>query len=313
LLTLLVRRLAEAIPIVLAVASLSFFLVQLTPGSPASVILGTAATPEAIAKLNGALGLDRPLLVQYADYLDHLIRGDLGRSMISGEPVITQVLQRLPVTMSLALLATIVSTATGVLIGVVAAIRGGAIDRILTVLSGLGLAFPNFWVGAVLALVFALQLHLFPATGYTPPLQSLAAWAWHLTLPVITLSMGLVAAIARQTRTAMLAEFARDYLRSLRAAGVGRSAIVWKHALRNASIPVITTLGVQFVAVLGGAVVIEFYFALPGIGALVVSAATSHDLFVVQGIVVASAVIVLLVNLAIDLLVSALNPKVRRA
>ena len=307
------RQGLEAIFLVLLVASVSFFLIQLTPGTPASVILGTSATPDAIAELNHKLGLDRPVLVQYAEYMGQLLRLDLGRSFLNNQPVGAVVMSRLPVTMSLALLAMLVSTTIGILVGTAAAIRGGRLDGTATFASGVGLALPSFWVAALLVLVLSLQLHWFPATGYVPPTKSVTEWLSHLVLPVAALSVVQVAAITRQTRTAVVVEAGRDYVRALLAAGVSRRSVVWKHLLRNASIPVVTTLGIQFVAVLGGAVVIEYFFALPGIGSLVVSAASTHDLPMVQGVVVASAIVVVIVNLVIDLLLRALSPTERRA
>jgi peptide/nickel transport system permease protein len=309
----LLRRLLEAILLVFLVASASFILIHLAPGSPADIILGTNATPEGIAKINHALGLDQPLFFQYVTYITSLARFDLGSSVINNLPVGAIVWSRLPVTMSLAVMATILSSAVGILAGAVAATRGGILDKVLTTLSGVGLALPTFWVGAALVLVFGLTLRLLPGAGYTQPGDSLAGWLGHMILPVTALSLGQVAGIARQTRGAMLTEAERPYVRALLAAGVGRRSIVWKHMLRNAAIPVVTTLGLQFVGVLGGAVVIEYLFALPGIGSALLSAATSHDIPILQGLVVLSAVIVLVVNLLVDLLVVFLSPKARRA
>jgi peptide/nickel transport system permease protein len=310
---LLIRNLAGAIPLILLVATVSFLLVQMTPGSPAEVILGTSATPDEIARVNAELGLDRPIIEQYAGYIADLARGNMGKSLISGQPVSKLVGSRLPVTMSIALLAALFSTLIGVLLGVAAAVRSGPIDRAVTTLSGVGLALPNFWVGALLVFGFSLTWKWLPATGYISLGESVIGWGKHLLLPVVTLTIAQLAAITRQTRSAVLLEAGKDYVRSLRAAGVSERSILWRHILRNASIPVATTLGLQFVAVLGGAVVIEFYFAVPGIGALIVASAQSHDIPVIQGIVVMSAVIVLAVNLLIDLIVGLLNPKVRRA
>lgn len=308
----LARRILAAAPLILVVASISFFMVQLTPGSPAGAILGNAASPEAITQVEKKLGLDRPVAEQYFGYISSLARGDLGRSWITGEPVVTQMAERLPVTIGLALVATLVATASGLLLGTAAAVGRSNIDRTIMVLSGVGLAVPSFWIGALLVLVFALELRWLPATGHVFLWADPVEWARHLALPVAALSVGLIASVTRQTRAALLAEFSQDYVRSLLGAGVPRRSVIWRHALRNASIPVVTSLGVQFVGLLGGAVVIEYYFALPGIGALVVAAAQAHDLPVVQGVVVVSAFVVLAVNLVLEFAVALLNPKARQ-
>ncbi|HVW18484.1 MAG TPA: ABC transporter permease [Solirubrobacteraceae bacterium] len=307
------KRLVVAIPLIVAVASISFLFLQITPGSPASVILGTRATPEGIRELDHKLGLDQPLPTQYGDYLSELVHGTLGHSLLNGQSVTGLLASRLQVTLSLAILATLVSAVVGMWLGTFVATRRGWYDRVLTPVSGLGLAMPSFWLGTLLVLLLAIHTHALPATGYVPIERSVVQWAYHLVLPVVALSAALVAAIARQTRVAMIEELGRDYVRALRAAGVPRRSIVWRHALRNASIPVVTTLGLQFVGVLGGAVIIEQVFSLPGVGSLVLQAANSHDVPVVQGVVVASAVVVLVVNLVLDLVLMALSPKVRRA
>jgi len=304
-------RVLEMIPVILGVASVSFLLIQFIPGSAAEAILGQRATPEAVAALNAQLGLDRPAVVQYLDSMGALLRGDLGSSLISGAPVIELVWNRLPVTFSLAVLTTVVSAVIGIAVGAVAATRGGVVDKVLIVGSGVGLAIPNFWLGIVAVLVFAIWLRWLPATGYVELWADPLAWATHIVLPVAVLAVLQIAAIARQTRSAMLIEFRRDYVRALRAAGIGHSRIVWRHALRNASGPVVTTMGLQFVGVLGGSVIIEQVFALRGIGSLMVESANVSDIPVLQGVVILTAVIVLVVNLAVDLLSFALNPKVR--
>lgn len=307
------RRVAVAVPLILAVASISFLFLAVTPGTPATAILGTNATSQAIAAINHKLGLDQPILTQYGHYLSHLIHGTLGQSLLSGQSVTSLLVSRLQVTLSLAVLATIVSAVVGMWLGTITATRGGWTDRTLTPLSGVGLAMPSFWLGTLLVLLFSLKTHILPATGYVPIQTSPIRWADHMILPVVALSLALIAAIARQTRTAMINELNKDYIRSLRAAGVSRRSVVWRHGLRNASIPVVTTLGLQFVGVLGGAVIIEQVFSLPGVGSLVLQAANQHDIPVVQGVVVACAIVVMLVNLALDLVLMLLSPKVRRA
>jgi peptide/nickel transport system permease protein len=306
-------RVALGIPLVLLVATASFFLVQLTPGSPAAAVLGTRATPEAIVEFERRLGLDQPLISQYLDYLGELLTLNFGKSWLTGESVGSIVGVRLPVTITLAVLATLIAMAIGIAVGAIAARRGGWTDRILTGASGVGLALPNFWLASILVLVFSLGLGIVPATSYVSFFDEPGEWANHLILPVTTLALAMIASFARQTRAAMLEQLESDYVRTLRASGTPEVLIVWKYALRNAASPVITTAGLQFVGVLGGAVIIEQVFALPGMGRQVVQAASTRDLPVVLGVVVFSAIVVLIVNIFIDLLVNLLNPKARRS
>jgi len=308
---LVIRRLLLGIPLVLIVATVAFFLVQLTPGSPAAAVLGTQATPEAVARFEASLGLDRPVLEQYAEYMGQLLTLNLGESWLTRESVSSLLASRLPVTVSLATLATIVAMVIGILIGTVAAVRGGVLDRILTAVSGFGLALPNFWLASILVLVFSLELGWFPATGYVDFARNPAAWALHLVLPVTTLAVAMVASFARQTRTGMLEQLSSDYVRTLVGAGTSRTSVIWRHTLRNAAGPVVNTAGLLFVGVLGGAVIIEQVFALPGIGRVIVQSASTRDLPVLLGAVVVSAIVVLAINILVDVIVALLNPRAR--
>ncbi|MDX2377855.1 ABC transporter permease [Microbacterium sp. LRZ72] len=308
---LILRRALMGIPLVLVVATVAFFLVQFTPGSPAAAVLGTQATPEAIARFETGLGLDRPVLVQYAEYMGRLLVLDLGESWLTEQPVAEILASRLPVTMTLATLATLVAMLIGILIGTGAAVRGGWIDRVLTGGSGVGLALPNFWLASILVLIFSLNLALVPATGYVPFTSDPAQWANHLILPVATLAIAMIASFARQTRTSMIEQLSSDYVRTLRGAGISRASIVSRHTLRNAAAPVLNTAGLQFVGVLGGAIIIEQVFALPGLGRAIVQSASARDLPVLLGAVVVSAIVVLIVNIVIDVAVAALNPRAR--
>lgn len=306
-------RLLESVPTILVVASISFLLVQLIPGSPAQAILGDRATPEAVKALEEQLGLDQPVWAQYLDSMVGLLQLDLGNSLMSGTPVSELVWNRLPVTISLAIVTVAVSAVSGIFIGAFAAVKGGSLERFLMIGSGLGLALPNFWVGVISVLIFSLWLGLLPATGYVPLSADPGEWAIHLIMPVAVLALVQVASIARQTRSAMSEQFRRDYVRALRASGTPRRIIIWKHALRNAAIPVVTTLGLQFIGVLGGSVIVEQVFALRGIGSLMVESAHVGDVPVLQGIVILTAIIVIAVNLLVELLYYLLNPKVRPA
>ncbi|MFI8593158.1 ABC transporter permease [Microbacterium sp. NPDC078428] len=311
MITLILRRALMGIPLVLVVATVAFFLVQLTPGSPAAAVLGTQATPEAIARFEEGLGLDRPVLMQYAEYMGQLLTLDLGQSWLTREPVGDILASRLPVTVTLAVLSTLVAMLLGIAIGTAAAVRGGVVDRVLTAGSGVGLALPNFWLASILVLFFSLTLGLVPATGYVPFAADPAQWANHLILPVATLAVAMIASFARQTRTSMLEQLSSDYVRTLRGVGTTPMSIVWRHTLRNAAAPVLNTAGLQFVGVLGGAIVIEQVFALPGLGRAIVQSASARDLPVLLGAVVVSAIVVLIVNVLVDIAVAALNPRVR--
>jgi len=308
---LVLHRLAIGIPLVLVASAVTFVLTALVPGDAARAILGLNAPPEAYARVRGELGLDLPLWEQYTQYIRGVLHGDLGTSLASGEPVWSVLSQRLPVTLSLVVLTTLFCAVVGLLLGTVSAIRGGFLGRAVDVLSLAGLALPNFWVGLVLVSVFAVTLRIFPATGYAPFAESPSRWLWALTLPVVALGLAGVATVAKQTRAAMLDVLDRDYIRTLRANGLSQRSIVWKHALRNAAIPVTTVLGLIFVSLLSGTVFAEAVFVLPGLGLHAVSATQSHDVPVIVGISLVFTVIVVLANLAIDLIYGLLNPKVR--
>jgi peptide/nickel transport system permease protein len=307
------RRILIAIPILVIVVSFTFFLVQLIPGNPAQTILGKGATPEAIAQVNHQLGLDQPVGIRFLAFWGNTLRGDFGVSLINGQPVVQSIANALPVTLSLAVCATLLTGILGIALGVLSAVRGGWIDRVVQTGSSIGMALPSFWLAIALVLVFSILLKLLPPTGYTPLLDSPGEWAQGMILPVIAIGLAGIASIGRQTRSAMLETLNKDYIRSLRAQGVPHRSIIYKHALRNASIPIVTNIGFQFIGVLGGAVIIEQVFALPGIGQLTNTAVSQHDIPVVQGAVIVMATIVLLVNLLVDVIYLILNPKTRRA
>jgi peptide/nickel transport system permease protein len=305
------RRLLLGVPLVFLVSVLSFILVSLTPGDAARQILGSQGTEESYQQLRAALGLDQPVYLQYWDWLRQAATGDLGTSLFSGVPVSDSISSRLPVTLSLMTGALVVSLTVGAGLGVLSAAKGGAVGRLVDGFSLLGFAVPSFWIGGVLIVVFAVKLQLLPATGYVPLEDSPELWLRSLVLPVMALSLGGIASIAKQTREAMLDALSSEYIRMARANGVSGSSLLFRHALKNASIRIVTVLGVQAVSLLGGAVVIESVFALPGIGSLAVQASVSSDLPTIQGIVVYVTVLVVAINLLIDLAYSWLNPKVR--
>lgn len=313
MLRLIAHRLLLALPLLFAVSALTFVLTALAPGDAASALLGESATPAKIAALQRQLGLDHPIYVQYWDWLEHAVRGDLGDSIVTNQSVTSALTARLPVTLSLAFGATILSALLGVSLGVFSGIKGGALGGATDVLAMLGFAIPGFWLGLVLVSVLAVNAGLLPATGFVPFSESPADWLRSLILPWFTLALVGVTGIARQTRAAMREVMGRDFIMALRADGVAESRIIFDHGLRNAAIPVVTMVGTFFVAMLGGTVLVESVFAMNGLGSLAVSSAQNGDLTMLQGIAVVYAVIVVVVNILIDIAYGALNPKARLA
>lgn len=300
-----------AVPLLLVVSVLSFVIVSLTPGNVAQEILGTNAPPESYAQLRRELGLNLPLYEQYWHWFEHAIHGNMGESLFSGQSVTQLIGERLPVTLSLIGLSLLAILVIGVSLGVFSAVRGGVAGRLADTVSLVGFALPSFWAGAVLIAIFAVILRWLPATGYASLTQSPGEWARSLVLPVVALSMNGVAAVAKQTREAMLDVLGSEYVRMARANGIPERSIVLRHALKNAAIRTVTILGIQAVGLLGGTVLVESVFALPGLGGLAVTAATEHDLPTVQGLVVYFTLIVVVVNLLIDLSYTWLSPRVR--
>lgn len=304
------RRLVMAVPLLFAVSVLTFILVALAPGDATQAILGAEASPDAYARLRAELGLDLPLYQQYWEWLKDAIHGDLGMSLFSGESVTHAISNRLPVTVALMAGSLLVSLVIGVSLGVLSAVRGGRLARTVDAFALIGFAVPAFWLGAELIVLFAVKLSWFPATGYVPFAQSSAGWLQSLTLPVIALAFGGIAALAKQTREAMLDTLSSEYITMAWANGVPARSVILHHALKNASIRVVTILGLQAVSLLGGTVVVENVFALPGLGSLAASATSRNDIPVIQGIVLYYTVMVIVVNLVIDIAYSWLNPRV---
>ncbi|WP_427918736.1 ABC transporter permease [Streptomyces sp. cg40] len=308
---LVVRRLLLAIPLLLVVSVLSFVLTSLAPGNAAETILGSSATPDSVAALERQLGLTQPLWEQYWHWLSHAVTGNLGTSLTTSEPVGSTLSARLPVTLALVIAGTLASAILGVALGTVSALREGVVGRVIDGLAMLGFSIPNFWLGLVLVDLLAVKLHWFPATGYVDLSQSASGWARSLVLPVAALAAVGLTGIAKQTRDSLREVMGREFITALRADGMPERRIVFGHGLRNAAIPVVTLVGVFFVGMLGGTVLVESVFVLPGLGSLAVSSAQSGDLTTLQGIVVVFCVIVVLVNLLIDLAYGWLNPKAR--
>jgi peptide/nickel transport system permease protein len=302
-----------AVPLLFVVSALTFLLVSVTPGDAAREILGDNSTPEQYEQLRTTLGLDRPLYAQYGHWLGRAVHGDLGRSLITHEPVMHAISDRVSVTASLMLGALLANAVIGISLGVLSAVRGGAVGRFVDAMGLVGFALPAFWVAAVLITVFAVALRWFPATGYVRFDDSGSGWARSLVLPVAALTLHGVAAVAKQTREAMLDALASDYIRAARANGIRERSLVFRHALRNASVRSVTILGLQAIGLLGGTVLVESVFALPGLGGLVADASLQHDLPMVQGVVMAFAVMVVAINLVIDIVYAWIDPRVAAA
>ena len=303
-------RLFWAIPVLFIVSALTFFLAWLTPGNAARTILGANVNPQAYAQLSAQLGLNKPLPVQYWSWLSQAVRGNLGQSVFTGQTVTSILNARLPVTLSLVAGAVLVSAVLGVGLGLYSAFQGGVVGRLVDGVSLIGMSLPTPWLGLVLVILFAVKLRWLPATGYVSFTQSPGQWVESLVLPVICLSALGVAAISKQTRGAMIDVLGREYIRALRANGLPTRSIVLKHALKNAALPVLSLLGLLIIGLLGGTVIVEELFALPGLGQEAVTATTQHDLPVLQGVVVYFTVTVICINLLIDLAYTWLNPKV---
>ena len=312
MLPLIARRVLATIPVMGVVALTVFALLHLTPGDPAAIIAGDYAAPQDIAKIRSALGLDKPLLTQVGVWLGNVVRGDLGTSIYSGLPVTTLIAQRVGPTIALTLFAMVFSVAVAVPLGVWAAWRQGSwIDRLIMLLSVSGFSMPVFWLGFLLVWVFAIQLSVLPVQGYQP----MAAGPWqflrHLILPALTLSLVYMALIARMTRASMLGVLKEDYVRTAFAKGLAPQRVLLGHALKAASLPVVTIIGLGFALLIGGAVVTESVFALPGIGRLTVDAIVRRDYPVIQGVVLIISGVYVLLNLVIDLLYVVLDPRIR--
>jgi peptide/nickel transport system permease protein len=311
MLVFIVRRVVSGAILVLVISFLSFVLLYASGGNIARRILGQSATEETVRLKAEQLGLNRPVLVQYWDWLTNAFAGNLGRSWTTSQFVSVSLSSRLAVTLSIVIGATLVAAILSIVLGVLAARRGGWVDGAVQIVSVIGFAVPGFLIALFLALFFAINLHWFRATGYTPITTSFSGWLASVTLPVIALSIGAIAAIAQQVRGSVLDAMSRDYVRTLRSRGLSTNRVVYKHVLRNAGGPALAVLALQFIGLIGGALIVEQVFALPGIGQLTVAATTTGDIPVVMGVVIATAIIVVVVNLLIDLAQAALNPKVR--
>ncbi|MEY3145323.1 MAG: hypothetical protein RL342_994 [Pseudomonadota bacterium] len=308
----IIRRLLASIPVLLLVSMITFGLLWLVPGDPASIFLDASATAEALDRVRRELGLDRPFLVRMGEWYLRLLQGDLGTSLLLNRSVTEAILERLPITLSLTAMAFVLAVLLGVAAGVLAAMRHGrAADQGLMSLALLGLSLPEFWLGLVLIWLVAVLVPIFPAGDYVAFAKDPWQWARHLALPTFSLACIQMGFVARMTRSSMLEVLSQDFIRTARAKGLPEPYVVLRHGLVNAMVPIVTVMGIMVGALLGGAVVTEQVFSIPGLGRLIIGAVLSRDFPVIQGGLLFLALIYLTVNLVVDLLYAVIDPRVR--
>ena len=304
MITYLARRALLSIPTLWGVATIVFFMARLLPGDPARVIAGVLASPQDVERIRQQMGLDQPLWIQYVDFMGSLLHLNLGISAHTNAPVVEEIGSRLPYTIELAVVALLIAVVAGVVAGAIAALRRGTpLDLVISALSVFGVSMPVYWLGLMLIIVFAIELHLFPAAG--------ADETTSIVMPAITLALFSVGLIARMTRSSMLEVLGQDYIRTAYAKGASVRQVVFQHALRNALLPVLTVVGLQFGALLGGAVVTETVFAWPGVGRLLVDSIFFRDYPVVQGLVLMFGTTFIVLNLVVDVLYAYVDPRIR--
>ncbi|WNS76235.1 ABC transporter permease [Bacillus sp. DTU_2020_1000418_1_SI_GHA_SEK_038] len=297
------RRILQTIPVIIGVSFVVFFIMQLVPGDPAVLLAGEGASNETIEALREQLGLNRPLVIQYFDYLMNVFKGDLGVSLKNSQPVLDEILVRLPITIELAFFSIIITIVVGMLAGILSAVKPYSFQDIgVMLIALLGISLPSFWLGLMLMYFFSVKLQILPVAGWDSLL--------HVILPAITLGAGGAAIVARMTRSSMLEVIRQDYIRTARAKGLRERIIIYKHALRNALIPVITVVGLQFGALLGGTVIVESIFAINGLGRMIVDAIRMRDLPMVQGGVLVASLIFVIVNLFVDIFYKFFNKRI---
>jgi peptide/nickel transport system permease protein len=311
MLPFILKRLASGVIVLFVVSFLTFFILNGSGSSIARNIVGDQATASQVAAKQTELGLDEPLPVRYVSWLSSALRGDLGQSWFTSEPVSHAMSSRVPVTMAMVLAAMLLIAIVATLLGMAAAVRRGWVDRLVQVAAVVGDSIPGFVIGIVLATCLAIRIKIFPATSTIAPGAGAGAWVMSLTLPVLALVLNGVTGGAQQIRSAVIYQLERDYVRTLRSRGIGEREILFRHVLRSAAPTGLTVLSLQLIGMLGGVLIIESIFALPGLGPLAVSSTSQGDLPVVMGVVMYTVTVVIVVNLAVDLLNGWLNPKVR--
>ncbi|HDR7285461.1 nickel ABC transporter permease [Bacillus cereus group sp. BfR-BA-00331] len=297
------RRILQLIPVLFGVVFVVFLIMQMVPGDPALLIAGEGASKETVEQIRHQLGLDKPFIMQYFSYIGNILQGDFGVSIRSNRPVLDEVLIRLPITIELALCSIVITVVIGMIAGIISATKQYSwTDVSIMIVALLGVSLPSFWFGLMLIFYFSVQIQIFPVSGW-------GTWM-HMVLPALTLGASGAAIVARMTRSSMLDVIRQDYIRTARAKGVKERVVIYKHALRNALIPVITVVGLQFGALLGGTVLVESVFAINGLGRLIVDAIRMRDLPMLQGGVLIASVIFVLVNLIVDILYRHFNKRI---
>jgi peptide/nickel transport system permease protein len=312
MLNYVIRRILATIPVMAVVALFVFSLLYIAPGDPAAVIAGDQATPADVERIRASLGLDRPFLIRFGEWSWQILHADLGTSIFTNLPVAAMIAQRIEPTLSLMAVTLVLAVSVAVPIGVVAAWKADAvIDRAIMAFAVLGFSVPVFVIGYVLAYVFALELDWLPVQGYTPLSEGFVPWIENLILPSLALGCVYIALIARTTRAAMLEVLQQDYIRTARAKGIGQLSLLFVHGLKNAAVPIVTVIGIGIALLIGGAVVTETVFAIPGVGRLTVDAILRRDYPVIQGVVLLFSFVYVIVNLVIDLTYTVLDPRIR--
>lgn len=308
----LIKRLVAIVPVLVIVSLISFSFIHIIPGDPAMALLGINATPAQVNALRAEMGLDQPLVLQYFNWLSRMLQGDMGISYLSGRSIFQSIIERLPHTMVLALLSILISILIAIPAGIIAAARQNSIsDRFVMLFSLIGVSVPSFWLGIMLVILFAVNLHWLPASGYVSIFENVTQGLYYLILPACSLAFVLAAVTARMMRASMLEALRQDYMRTARAKGLSRWASILKHGFKNSLIPVVTIIGINFGWLLGGTVVIETIFGIPGMGRLVIYSIMNRDYPMIQAAVMYMAVVYMLVNLLVDILVTALDSRIR--
>lgn len=309
---IILRRLASAIPIMAIVSIITFGMIHLIPGDPAAAIAGLAATQEQIANIRRDLGLDQPLMSQLVHWYANMLHGDLGRSLLLGQPVVDATFQRLPVTLALSAYALVITLVIGLTTGIIAALRQNTwVDQAAMVVAMIGISLPNFYLGLLMIIVFAVQLRWLPTGGYIAFSDDPLGWLATSTMPAVSLALLLAGLLARITRSTMLEVLRQDYIRTARAKGLPGRTVVIKHALANAMIPITTVIGIIVSLLISGSVVTETLFSIPGIGQLLTQAVLNRDYPMVQGGLLITTGLLVLVNIGVDVCYALLDPRVR--
>lgn len=297
------KRLVQIIPVILGVTLVVFLIMQMVPGDPAAILAGEGASQETIEQYREDLGLNRPIAEQYLTYVGNVFQGDFGNSLKNKQPVLDEILLRLPITMELAFYSILITVVLGLAAGIISAVKPYSIrDVSVMVVALLGISLPSFWLGLLLMYLFSVKLQWLPVAGWDGPAN--------IILPAVTLGVGGAAIVARMTRSSMLDVIGQDYIRTARAKGLKEHFVIYKHALRNALIPVITVVGLQFGSLLGGTVLVESVFAINGLGRMIVDAIRTRDLPMVQGGVLVASLVFVFVNLLVDVLYRAVNKRI---